>query len=42
LIIMTQLRKYGYRVNEVVTIADTELKTQDDADKAARKLGLYR
>lgn len=42
LLIMVQLRKYGYRVNEIVTVADTELETQDDADKVARKLGLYR
>lgn len=42
LIIMVQLRKYGYRVNEIVTVADTELNTQEDADKVARKLGLYR
>lgn len=42
LIIMVQLRKYGYRVNEVVTVKDSELKTQDEADKVARKLGLYR
>jgi len=42
LIIMVQLRKYGYSVNKIETVADTELKTQDDADKVARRLGLYR
>ena len=42
LIIMVQLRKYGYNVNKIETIADTELETQEAADKVARKLGLYR
>ena len=42
LIIMVQLRKYGYMVNKIETVADTELKTQEDADKVARRLGLYR
>lgn len=42
LIILTQLRKYGYNVSEVVTVKDFELNTQDDADKVGKKLGLYR
>ena len=33
---------YGYEVNKIETVADTELKTQEDADKVARRLGLYR
>lgn len=36
------LKKMGYAVNRVESIADTELATQELADKAARKLGIYR
>ena len=40
--IMAQLRKLGYKVSEIVTVADTDLKTQELADKVGKKLGIYR
>lgn len=42
LIIMTKLREYGINAERVQTIYDTELETQELADKAAKKYGLYR
>jgi len=36
------LKKMGYDVNEIISVADSELKTQELADKAGRKIGLYR
>ena len=42
LIILSALKKLGYNVHSVDNIAANDLKTQEDADKQARKLGLYR
>jgi multidrug efflux pump subunit AcrA (membrane-fusion protein) len=39
---MVALRNLGYAVARIDSIADTELATQEMADKAARKLGVYR
>lgn len=36
------LRRMGYAVSRVETVADTELATQELADKAGRRLGVYR
>lgn len=42
LIIISKLREYGINASKVTTIFDTELETQEQADKTARKNGLYR
>ena len=41
-LILARLRDYGYDVREVTTVYDTELETQELADKVGRKLGVYR
>lgn len=42
LIIVAKLREYGLNVATVTTLYDTELETQELADKAGRRLGVYR
>lgn len=42
LIIVAKLREYGINVARVTTVYDTELETQEMADKAGRRLGVYR
>ena len=42
LLILTRLRELGYNARKVETVYDTDLLTQEMADKAAKKLGLYR
>jgi hypothetical protein len=42
IIILAKLRELGYNVPEITTVAANALKTQDDADKIGRKLGVYR
>lgn len=42
IIILTKLRELGFNARKVETVFDTDLMTQDMADKAAKKLGLYR
>lgn len=41
-LILAKLREYGYDVRAVETVFDTELETQESADKVGRKLGAYR
>jgi hypothetical protein len=41
-LILTSLRSKGYNVGKIETVYDLDLLTQDAADKAAKKLGLYR
>lgn len=42
IIILSQLRNLGFNVSEITTVAASALKTQDEADKVGRKLGIYR
>lgn len=42
LIILAKLKKYGYDIPKVTTIAASDLETQEGADNAAKKIGLYR
>lgn len=39
---VSRLRQLGYDVAKVETVFDTDLATQELADKAGRKLGVYR
>lgn len=39
---VAKLRELGYDVTKVETVYDTELETQELADKAGRRLGVYR
>jgi hypothetical protein len=39
---LSKLRQLGYDVTKIETVFDTELETQEMADKAGRKLGVYR
>jgi len=41
-IILTKLREYGLNVREITSIPADKLKTQEDADKIGRQLGVYR
>lgn len=42
LLIMTRLKDLGINVSEIKSVPAEKLKTQKDADKVARDLGLYR
>jgi len=41
-IILTQLRQLGYPADRVITVEAEDLFNQTEADKIARKLGVYR
>lgn len=41
-LILARLKELGYDVREVTTVYDTDLETQELADKVGRKLGVYR
>lgn len=40
--ILTRLRELGYPVREIKSVPAAQLKTQADADRIGRKLGVYR
>jgi len=40
--ILTRLRELGYNVPKVDSVSSLDLKTQKDADRIGRKLGIYR
>ena len=42
IIILAKLREYGYNVMGITSIPADKLKTQEDADKVGRSLGVYR
>lgn len=42
LIIIAKLREYGFNVGGVTSVPADKLKTQEDADKVGRTLGVYR
>lgn len=42
IIIIAKLREYGVNAERVITVYDTELETQEMADKTGRRLGVYR
>ncbi len=42
ILILSKLRELGYNVPRITTIPAEKLKTQKEADKVARDLGLYR
>jgi hypothetical protein len=42
LIILTKLRSLGFAVAEIKSVPATKLKTQAEADKVGRSLGIYR
>lgn len=42
IIILSKLQELGYNVRGITTVFDTDLLTQEQADKKGRELGIYR